>query len=43
VLSGLEPDSEVVVDGLQNAVPGNAVTPTERPLVPPGPRSGVTS
>jgi RND family efflux transporter MFP subunit len=43
VLSGLDPDSEVIVDGLQNAVPGNAVTPTERPLVPPAPRSAATS
>jgi RND family efflux transporter MFP subunit len=37
VLSGLAPDTEVVVDGLQNAVPGNPVTPTERTLTaPPG-------
>jgi RND family efflux transporter MFP subunit len=43
VLSGLDPDSEVIVDGLQNAVPGNAVTPTERPLVPPAPRSAAAS
>jgi RND family efflux transporter MFP subunit len=43
VLSGLDPDSEVIVDGLQNAVPGNAVTPTERPLVPPRPRSAAAS
>ena len=34
IVSGLEPDSAVVVDGLQNAVPGNAVTPSERPLTP---------
>ena len=35
IVSGLEPDSQVVVDGLQNAVPGNTVTPSERPLTPP--------
>ena len=41
VLSGLAPDSEVVVDGLQNAIAGNTVTPVEQPLTPsaspPGP------
>jgi RND family efflux transporter MFP subunit len=35
ILSGLEPGSEVVVDGLQSAVPGNLVTPVERPLATP--------
>jgi RND family efflux transporter MFP subunit len=35
ILSGLEPGSEVVVDGLQNAVPGNMVSPIERPLAAP--------
>jgi len=35
VLSGLDADSEVVIDGLQNAIPGNLVTATERPLTPP--------
>jgi RND family efflux transporter MFP subunit len=35
VLGGLDADSEVVIDGLQNAVPGNLVTATERPLTPP--------
>jgi len=35
VLSGLDEDSEVVIDGLQNAIPGNLVTATERPLRPP--------
>ncbi len=40
VISGLEPDSEVVVDGLQNAVPGNLVTPVETPLTPPPARAG---
>ena len=35
VLTGLTPESEVVVDGLQNAIPGNLVTPTERPLTAP--------
>ena len=40
VISGLEPDSEVVTDGLQNAVPGNLVTPIETPLTPPPARPG---
>ena len=35
VLSGLDADSEVVIDGLQNAIPGNLVTATERPLTAP--------
>ena len=35
VLGGLDADSEVVIDGLQNAIPGNLVTATERPLTPP--------
>ena len=35
VLGGLDADSEVVIDGLQNAVPGNLVTATERPMIPP--------
>ena len=35
VLSGLDADSEVVIDGLQNAIPGNLVTATERALTPP--------
>lgn len=35
ILSGLEPGSEVVIDGLQNAVPGNIVSPIERPLAAP--------
>ena len=35
VLAGLDADSEVVIDGLQNAIPGNPVTATERPLTPP--------
>jgi RND family efflux transporter MFP subunit len=35
VLSGLAPDSEVIVDGLQNAIAGNTVTPVEQPLTPP--------
>jgi RND family efflux transporter MFP subunit len=35
VLAGLDADSEVVIDGLQNAVPGNVVTASERPLTPP--------
>ncbi len=32
ILSGLDAQSDVVVDGLQNAVPGNLVTPTTQPL-----------
>jgi RND family efflux transporter MFP subunit len=43
VLSGLEPDSEVIVDGLQRAVPGDAVTATEQPLTAPGTHAGATS
>jgi membrane fusion protein, multidrug efflux system len=35
VLAGLDANSEVVIDGLQNAIPGNLVTPTERQLTPP--------
>jgi RND family efflux transporter MFP subunit len=35
VLTGLDAESEVVIDGLQNAIPGNLVTATERPLTPP--------
>jgi RND family efflux transporter MFP subunit len=35
VLTGLDASSEVVIDGLQNAIPGNLVTPTERRLRPP--------
>jgi RND family efflux transporter MFP subunit len=35
VLTGLDANSEVVIDGLQNAIPGNLVTPTERQLTPP--------
>jgi RND family efflux transporter MFP subunit len=40
ILSGLAPDSEVVVDGLQNAIAGNTVTPLEQPLTPPAPPPG---
>jgi len=36
VLAGLAPESEVVTDGLQFAVPGNLVAPTEKPLALPG-------
>jgi RND family efflux transporter MFP subunit len=39
VLSGLDADSAVIVDGLQNAVPGNVVTATERALMAPAPRA----
>ncbi|HUA87907.1 MAG TPA: efflux RND transporter periplasmic adaptor subunit [Steroidobacteraceae bacterium] len=35
VLAGLAPESEVVTDGLQFAVPGNLVAPTEKPLALP--------
>jgi RND family efflux transporter MFP subunit len=42
ILSGLDAQSDVVVDGLQNAVPGNLVTPTTQALTaaaaPSGPR-----
>jgi RND family efflux transporter MFP subunit len=40
VISGLAPDSEVVTDGLQNAVPGNLVTPVEAALTPPPAQPG---
>jgi membrane fusion protein, multidrug efflux system len=40
VLAGLDANSEVVIDGLQNAIPGNVVTPTERPLTPPTRQAG---
>ena len=40
ILSGLAPDSEVVIDGLQNAIAGNTVTPVEQPLTPPAPPPG---
>ena len=40
VLSGLSPESEVVVDGLQSAIPGSLVTPTERPLSAPAAPGG---
>ncbi|MBS0376889.1 MAG: efflux RND transporter periplasmic adaptor subunit [Proteobacteria bacterium] len=36
VVSGLPPDSDVVTNGLQFAVPGNSVAPTEKPLTVPG-------
>jgi RND family efflux transporter MFP subunit len=39
VISGLEPDSLVVTDGVQNAIPGNVVTPLEVPLTPPAARA----
>jgi RND family efflux transporter MFP subunit len=42
VLSGLGPDTDVVVDGLQNAIPGNAVTVKERPLTAPVVQGGGT-
>jgi RND family efflux transporter MFP subunit len=35
VLSGLDSASDVVIDGLQNAIPGNAVTVKERQLTAP--------
>jgi RND family efflux transporter MFP subunit len=35
ILAGIEPDTQVVIDGLQNAVPGNLVSPVERALVAP--------
>ena len=43
VVSGLDGNSEVVIDGLQNAVPGNTVTPTEHQLVAPPGRGGGAS
>jgi RND family efflux transporter MFP subunit len=40
VLSGLQADSEVVVDGLQNAIAGNTVTPVAQSLTAPPPPPG---
>jgi len=40
ILSGLDAQSDVVVDGLQNAVPGNLVTPTTRTLTAAAAPSG---
>jgi RND family efflux transporter MFP subunit len=40
VLSGLQADSEVVVEGLQNAIAGNTVTPVKRSLTAPPPPPG---
>ena len=40
ILTGLAPDSEVVIDGLQNAIAGNTVTAVEQPLTPPAPPPG---
>ncbi|MBV8146513.1 MAG: efflux RND transporter periplasmic adaptor subunit [Gammaproteobacteria bacterium] len=42
VLGGLDADSEVVIDGLQNAIPGNLVTATEQPLTLPAYQSAST-
>ena len=42
VTAGLDADSEVVIDGLQNAIPGNLVTATERPLTPPSDQVATT-
>ncbi len=39
IVSGLEPASLVVVDGIQNAVPGTVVAPTEQPMAVPTPTS----
>jgi membrane fusion protein, multidrug efflux system len=43
ILSGLEPDTEVVTDGLQSAVPGNRANPVERPLTTPTSTLGMDS
>jgi RND family efflux transporter MFP subunit len=40
ILSGLDAQSDVVVDGLQNAVPGNLVTPTTQALTAAAAPSG---
>ena len=40
ILSGLDAQSDVVVDGLQNAVPGNLVTPTTQTLTAAAAPSG---
>ena len=41
ILSGLDAQSDVVVDGLQNAVPGNLVTPTTQALTAAAAPSGI--
>jgi RND family efflux transporter MFP subunit len=40
VLAGLNPESDVIIDGLQNAIPGNLVAATEHPLAVPAVPAG---
>jgi RND family efflux transporter MFP subunit len=42
IVSGLDADTNVVIDGLQNAIPGNAVTVKERQLTVPAVEGGGT-
>ncbi|MGE4481975.1 efflux RND transporter periplasmic adaptor subunit [Acidocella sp.] len=43
-VTGLTPDTQVIVEGLQNAAPGNAVAPTEQDIKPPAaPQPGPSS
>ena len=40
VLAGLNPESDVIIDGLQNAIPGNLVAVTQHPLAAPAVPAG---
>ena len=40
VLAGLNPESDVIIDGLQNAIPGNLVAATQHPLAVPAVPAG---
>jgi RND family efflux transporter MFP subunit len=40
VLAGLNPESDVIIDGLQNAIPGNLVAATQHPLAAPAAPAG---
>ena len=42
IRSGLDPQADVVVDGVQNAVPGNLVTPTTKSLAGAAPAASAT-
>jgi RND family efflux transporter MFP subunit len=42
IRSGLDPQADVIVDGVQNAVPGNLVTPTTKALAGATPSAGAT-
>jgi RND family efflux transporter MFP subunit len=42
IRSGLDPQADVIVDGVQNAVPGNLVTPSTKALAGAAPSAGAT-